>query len=446
MGDRRFRNLNITIVFLSLICIGTIVWGVISYAGSRPAVVSAPLLSNVFLPDSAKNGSIRYYNGNTFLQYNLATQKLISLVPDTAFHIENIKNIFWLENGAVFNTSSIPAWSPLFSPFNTVINPPIDPAIADIADSDTVGDDEVYWFVSFKDGSIKPIAYPIPSNISQFAQYTTDNTLLFWDIHAGYSTIDGNGVVQPGIIGADGGTLNPQTSFVLFIDRSYVYYLHTEDRAVSLNKIDRATHTRTIIKSNIFTLAKTQLSMQAIPVDDSHVLITSPEETVTNRTLILLNLLNGQQDVLAHSFSTPLIPGAAITAVDGTRVYFYQLIDGKLVLKRHIDDTSSRPVAAWCEATRCYYNDTSGQLRIASDDEAGIPNSTPSPALEKIITSDQFSLSRNITSPYNNEYLVTFDTGTPQDVYKTLRVAIEQKNINPDLFTFILNPGRGVQY
>jgi hypothetical protein len=420
------RLLNLSIVIGVGVCV--VLAGILAWLSFEPkSAISQPLVYNAFFPDEIKNDSFRYYNGNSLYKYDIRSATSTPLLSDKYYLLENISSLYWLENAVVFTISEATDWS-TFNSFDIIEGP-----------------DSVVWYMSLSDGAVKQLSIDIEASNLGNSVFNTPSGLIVL-ANDKIDIIDKNGEVSALF---NDSSLNAQTvlTIVDYTEKSLLYVSKINDN-YALYKYDSTSQKNELIADGLvsnpeiaenFTIYK---SGESIVYTDT---VETSDETAQN--IVRYDMKTKQRSILLSDF-IGLVEQSAVTQTNIDTISIYNDVDGSLAKVHAVDDFASQPLHTSCVAEVCYMFQRGGIVRAIAKNENDITFIKPGyhDPLEKVIKSDTLSVTRNILSFSDNEYSVAIADGQLQQRYKELIDLVVEAKQNPAAFTFVITPGRAVEY
>lgn len=433
LGNRSTLD-KILIASVSLVVLALIILGATTLL-QPVTTTSQPILYNAFFPDTVTNGSFRYYNGNSFIKYDIASGKTSDLVPSLRLPIENLTAVYWLPDAVVFTARVIPVWSPLYDSYQKQTE-------------GTDGSRSVYWYMPFASGIPEVFLTTSSRPNSPFTQVGADR-LLYYDRLSLRTLESGKKVTQLYKVGdsLDQGYIEP-----LFVDTSSVYYLFYTDKNVDVMQYKTIEKKVSKIESAIAAEKAPIPNIRALMVDPSHlVLLDKSTDDPSKYALIDIDLATHVRRSLIMPFGGSLTKTAnSISAIftAKSRLQFLNVENNKLSLVAQIDDNYSMPYQAQCSEDHCYYFEDGGVVRLVTDNSKMIQAIKPGThdAIESKISIQNGSLKRAVLSFQDNSYILTTTEGDLSQSYLQVKELIRQKGYDPNQITIILSPGMAVNF
>lgn len=394
---------------------------------------SQPLVYNAFFPDTIKDNAMRYYNGNTFVRYDLNSGKTTDLAPALTRPIENLTEVYWLPDAVVFTARTVPTWSPLYASFQSV------------PDRTREGL-TVYWYLPFASPTPEILfvaTTPPPSPITPVG-----DKLLYYE-KLSLKTIGAGKQITatPKLADSMEGYVEP-----LFIDDTAAYYLLYTNKNADLLRYDLKDRKNQMIEKSLAAVREPLPILRTYMGDARHlVYFDRSGDDETKHALKSIDLTTHKRTTHIQPFGGSLTKyGNTLSAVYTAKsnLLFYTIKDGQLSQTAKIDDDYSIPYQAQCQASECYYFEGGGVIRLVSNDRDKLSAAKAGyyDALEDKIKSDNFSLSRSVMSFQDNSYTLTMLDGKLEDRYRQAREAVRAGGRDPLQATFIVTPGRFVEY
>ena len=420
------RLLNLSIVIGVAVCV--VLAGILAWLSFEPkSAVSQPLVYNAFFPDEIKNDSFRYYNGNSLYKYDIRTATSTPLLKDKYRLLENVSSLHWLDNGVVFTISEATPWSTL-NQFDIIEGP-----------------ESVVWYLSFSDGSVKQLNLDIEASDLEKLQFKVPDGLIVL-ANDNIVIIDNNGGVSPLY---EDNSLNAQTvlTIVEYTKDSLLYVARVND-GYSLYKYDSTTQTKELIAEELVSDPEVSEDFVIYKSGESVVYTDFIDESgEVTKNIVRYDMGSKKRSTLLSDF-IGLVEQSAVTKTGKNTISIYNGVDGSLPKVHTFEDFASQPLHTSCVAEICYMFQRGGIVRAVAKNASDIAFIKPGyhDPLEKVIKSDTLSVSRNILSFSDNEYSVAIADGQLQQRYKELIDAVVAAKQNPADFTFVITPGRAVEY
>lgn len=400
---------------------------------SRVSNVSHSVLRNAFYPN-VKDGLIRYYNGDTFVSLDVKSNAIKPLTTVRGF--TDVTRVDWVDNGVVFSVSTAPEWHPVSKQYT---------ANSERYDGDDIpnsyqDDQELvnyHWYLSFTDSSVKLLSVGV-DNALLFATPTQDGGLLYRD-YPYYALLNHDGSVTKNIASIP--DENNERRVITASKDSYVY-AHENGSKVSISKYDFASKKDTVLVDSLYASSNRSLYDQVGMINNT-VYYLEPTGKGSVSSIHRLDLNSKKSTKIIGSFQGVFrqqqnVLTATHIGNDYTKLYILNdLPRSKTIDNSHIQPSVILPVFG-----DIYFATINGYV-------VKVAGSTPERkdiALEKKVTSNDFSLTRNIESVNDNSYTVTFVDGVLSERMQQVYAAVEAAGYNPYEFSFNANPGPLVRY
>lgn len=416
---------KILYVILSLSLVSMIASGIYAFTShiqSGATSTTKTLRYNVYNP-SPKDDSVRYYTGNTFISYN---PKDGSSKPLTSYrYIPDIQTIYWLNDGVIFS----------FENYST----PNELQKALTASRQNIFEDQnnlgiSFWHLSFKDNSLRHLALDQRPD-KPFAVYGSLG-VLYRETETSYSLISHDGQIKQSIIS----NLPAEAQLIGFNDSDY-YYLESVAERIAVKK-GRLNSTSTVRITNDLYAEPGHTPLEPVAMDNSSIYYTA------NNQLMAFNTSSGERSSLGEFGNGRIVQYSSGQIVahssNGAVISIHNLADGKISASHTFQHAGHiNPVRAFGISGVYMVNGLNGELVGSS---SNIEALTAYPAgyhdpLEKAVSSQKIALKRAIESGRDNEYVVTYISGSSNQQMTDLYQQINSLNIDPYQLTFILNPG-----
>lgn len=412
-------------IICGLVFVGSALYFFINVTRNPLASVSKPLGYNVFFPiqDKQDASTIKYYTGNTFASLDTRTGLTKPLTPHLA--IPNVTQVYWLDQAVVFNSSGPGLVSDLTSPQQTIIDQRV--AAGDPIDYST----NLYWYLSFTDNILRPLRAGSVSP-SLFGVTTDNGGFLFQKDSITYSLLKPGGQVTEDYL-----TL-PLDSRVISFSGSVVTYIQNKD-----NKLELYTKTFSQDAKHIKTLDTGPEPSLYLPLG------------VLPNALLYTKQMNGAAELLRDGTNTQVVAPDFSGNIYQHPQYVSTVNVGKDVLSFTVFTTSGSqtskallPYSSPAKVMRLdelnlLYSDLSGKLYEVSTNLPAVKAASNAP-LEEVVTGDgKTRLTRTIESQSDNDYSITYLNSDYQTAMKTIYSQLSSKGIDPNRYSFSLNPGSG---
>jgi hypothetical protein len=338
-----------------------------------------------------------------------------------------VTSLYWLENAVVFTISEATDWS-TFNSFDIIEGP-----------------DSVVWYMSLSDGAVKQLSIDIEaSNFSDSVLETPDGLVVA--ANDAINIIDKNGKVSPLFKDSD---LSGETVLTIldYSNNSLLYMTPVNDN-YALYRYDATSNKKELVVDSLVTNPESIESFTIHKSGNSIVytdFIGEPDGVTQN--VVRYDMKNKRKSTIISNFSG-IIEQSAITKTSIDTISVYTDVDGSLSKLHTIDDYASQPVHTYCENEVCYMFLRGGTVRAVAKNSNDISYIKPGyhGPLENVIKSETSYVTRNILSYSDNEYSVAIADGQLQQRYKELIDAVVAAKQNPADFTFVITPGRAVEY
>lgn len=416
---------KILYILLSVSLISMIASGVYAFTShikTGATSTTKTLRYNVYSP-SPKDDSIRYYTGNTFISYN---PKDGSSKPLTNYrYIPDIQTIYWLNDGVIFS----------FENYST----PNELQKALTASRQNIFNDQnnlgiSFWHLSFKDNSLKHLALDQRPD-KPFAVYGSGG-VIYRETETSYSLVSHDGQIKQSVIN----NLPAEAQLIGFNESDY-YYLESVAERIAVKK-GRLNSTSTARVTNDLYSGPDHTALEPVAMDNSSIYYFA------DNRLMAFNISSGERTALGELNNGRIIKYSSgqISAFssNGAVISINSLIDGKVSSSQTFQHAGHiNPVMAFSSDEVFYVNSLNGELVASSsnvDKLKSYKNGYHDP-LEKAVTSQKFALKRAIEAGRDNEYVVTYISGTSSQLLSDLYQQINASGIDPYQLTFSLNPG-----
>ncbi len=409
---------------------------------------SQPVAYNAYFVHQSSPTTMRYYNGNTFLSYDTSSHTTTPLTTiDLPFG--ELGAVYWLRDGVVFNQSTINPWNPHYRAMQDIITAEqLAARAAEESDDVAVSPDNVYWYLSFANNSIKPISQYHFQDRAAFTP-TEDGGLVF---HEGdvYSYLAPDGNIRHDLFKLDQPKDIHAANRILYVSNTEVYYLYPGPSGIRLNKLDRVSGTNSTVIPKVFQAEGTSILSPAYMTEPGHLVIVDGGVGSVTGQVISISLTNPvQRTLLVDNFSGTVSQNtSSLTAIHtgATRLYVTLIEQGAIRRQILLYDALSRPQNLLC-ATTCWYSEADGILRAVAQNDQDFQGLAYAPhdPLEKQNFAADISITRQVASFRDNQYDVTYLTGQSAARYRGLITTLRQGKLDPYAYTFVMNPGRWVE-
>lgn len=409
--------------------------------------VSAPFSKNMRFASKLSDTEVRYYNGNSFIAVNPTSGKTQLLSQYQM--IPGVTQIFWLESGVVFATTEVGTFSDL--------RPAMEQSLVNDPES-RIGAVPTYWHLSFTNGKIKPISTNVVQPES-FGVVASNGAFVFKDGSGGsYSILQKDGQILYGAINVE-----EDSRPVYATENSLIYAEQTSEisnqqdskSTVALKRIDFFKEDGVTITDNLFKDGISNISSRIGVLDETHYLIDHVTNTkkIGGNDLYLYDTKTGKRKKVIKEFEGLIgQSGSGVYAIKQGRSFstIHNVTKDGVVQRQRISaDEHNTTVGALEYKDGFIVTFATGSARLVNKDKT-VTTSVKAAydgALEKEITNlpNGLSLDRNIESPYDTSYTLSF-SGKSRDALNALRVAILEKGYDPNQFTIALAPGRNAEF
>lgn len=447
MIDSRLITKMINYLLLASLFIALLASGLYFYSLQKmpKGSLSEPLSRNMLLAHRISDTEVWYYNGNTFVSINPKDQKTKYLSAHQM--IPGVNRAFWLKSGVVFATPEVGSFSDL--------KPVVNQALANDPDS-RFGAVPTYWYLSFKDSKITPLT----TNVTQaenFGVVATDGTFVFKDSDYSYSVLNDRGEILYGVV--DMGEVESKPLYATSDSLTYVTPGPTdedkEEKKVELKKAAFFKEEHETLTKDVFEDGLGTIFSQITAIDDTHYVIArASNDNRVGSDLYLYNVKTDKRKRIIRQFDGIVTKSSdgLIAVKQGRSINLIHRITKSGVESRlRIDkDDHTYISSVLLNGGGFIVVSSNGNAQVASKDKAhaeSIQKTAYDGSLEKEITNlpGRLSLDRNIESPYDTSYTLSF-SGKSRDALSTLRTAISSKGYDPNQFTITLVPGRNAEY
>lgn len=422
-NDQLQKPLRYAIIIAVFFALGGLIYAATTMIGNT-LNQSAPQAYNASLPDYT-DGSLRYYNGNTFVSYNQSSRNITALSAHKM--ITNVSSAVWGKNGVVFVVNQIDQTSDLWSLYSKIDN------------YTSVSPYSLVWYLSLKDNSLHLLAQNSYSD--SFAVAANNGSVLYRLTPTSYGLIDTDGNITQTYVAI------PENSRVLRVTDNSVFTATVIDKT-KLN-IGRVT----LSDNSTQSLGDLTSNSSGLSLLDST--ITMPSDTivygVTSSKLVAFDLNTKKTKVLLQGFSGKLYSTHNQTYAIALRKtnYLISVIDGMSITKTYRVDngqTIAQNVFETAPDNFIIFSATQ-RMFVVSKNTSNLPKAF-SDALDKRVSDlpTSMSLSRQILNPSDNAYLVTIYSGNISKNLDQLWDAIKKAGLNPNEFTFSIQVGPDASY
>lgn len=425
------KLLRYTLWFSVVIFIVSAAYGIFITLNNPSAQMSDPVRYNVFSPSSSGD-TIRYYNGNTFVSYDTRSGLTKPLTKRNI--LTGAKNIYWLPNGVVFQSSAVETYSSLYEDFITFSKTSDDAFYEAPSDGSTL-----YWYLSFSDDSISVIS----NDAGNYALFgvVTNNQMVFRINQRSFGWISSDGKVH---------RENPITFEsdddvrMIGVDGDEYYYAINTDESVVIHRGSFSTKKDEVVIGDVF---KSSGHTVFEPIQYS----TNTIYYTLSNTLYGYNIKDKQTRTILKPFygeidTTNANPTGYSTGKDNIKMI--TLENDNIKNQFVVSLPHSSPQSFLAVNNTFWYIDLSGIMSQVSYDKTVTANTKTGyhDPLEEKLSSDSLSVDRDIMSGYDNQYVLTFLEGDPRDVFQSTVNSIKDLGIDPYQITLLLNPGPRVVY
>ena len=425
------KLIKISLWLVVVIFLSSLVYAVFTLQNNQRAYLSKPVRYNVFSPTVFDN-TIRYYNGNTFVYYDIASGETKPLTKRDI--LPNLKNIYWLPHGVVFQSSAIEKYSSLFDDFTKFTQLSSDAFYESPSDGSTL-----YWYLSFTDDSASVISDD-NGNVSLFGAVTNDQ-MIFRFNQRNFGRISSDGKINKEL-----SVIFPDESEIrmIGIEGETYYYVDKINDAITVHKGSITTKSDEVIIDNLFQTPGHSV-FEPIYYHDKAIYYTN------NDALSSYNVTTKEKRTITQPFygsinttNTP-ITGYS-TGKSAIKLFVYD--KDKIKSQWSASLPHSSPRAFLAINNTYWYIDLFGRMYQVSPDLSVLSNTKPGyhEALEKKLNTESLAVDREIMSGHDNQYTLTFLEGNPRTIYKETYDMIKKEGVDPYQITLILNPGPRVVY
>lgn len=430
------RILNIALIGLATLTAILSFFTVRELFFAKTTNISSPALHNVYLPDKSSSSTFRYYNGNTFVQYD-SEQDIIE--PLTALaSLYDVNMAYWYRGGVVFSANSISETSDLAKPFEAFtrnLN-----SLGSVAGAEAYPTELVFWNLSFKDNKLTPLGPFTENELNTTA--TTDGGLLF-DYIDSFTKINPDGTIQSPYTPLFG---KEDMQLMRATENSVFYIAQTDDR-VSLERYDIKNEKTTIVLENIYKETGHTIEEPVYMLDDTSVYLL--EESGISGGIGLSDVI--RKDI--QKGSTHRILGDVqgfFDRISAEELVFIHLGQSVIEISHlsatgrvktsNLTSTTNLIIKSFTSGNDLVYVESNGQLYGLTDKNGRLKAGTKE-ALETGYKSPNSALTRNLFNRNNNSYTLTVAHGSVKAELENVFSYIRSKQLNPYEFTIMTTRG-----
>lgn len=446
MNNSQIITKLINYTLLASLLIFVLSFGVYFYSLQKTpkGSLSEPFSRNMFLAHRVSDTEIWYHNGNTFVSINPKSQETKYL---SAHHmIPGVTQAFWLKGGVVFATQEAGSFSDL--------QPTIDQILVNDPDS-RIGAVPTYWYLSFKDSRIKALT----TNVTQpenFGVIATDGTFIFKDSDYSYSVLKESGEIVYGVVDMEDtesrpiyGTADSLTYLTSSTSGNDSGKKKVAMRRVPFFKSDHETLSKDVFEDGVGT---TYSQISAIDATQ-YVIARAKNDDKVGSDLYLYDVKLNKRTRIIRQFDgvvTKSSDGVLATKQGRSVNTIHSITTDGVVTRLRVDKNEHNYVTgALKHGGGFIVINSNGGAQLANKDKSATQSVKAAfgGQLEKEITDlpGGLSLDRNIESPYDTSYTLSFE-GKSRDALNTLRTAISNKGYDPNQFIITLAPGRTAEF
>ena len=435
--ERFLLILNLAITGCILIIVALVVVFVVRSVSATTWHESKPVGYNVFSPDVSDGSIVRYYTGNTFASLDTATGKRTPLT--TLYTLPNVSNIHWMKDGVVFLSQTADDFTDLGKKAAEIQG--------NSAEVPFEKQQPTYWYLSFKDNSLKSIdtsAYDLPETTTLT---TKEGDFLFKTDDSHFARLSSDGTITYDVFDAPGDT-RP-----VYATSKELYYAQTDTstNATHLRKVEAGENkTSSLVYENLYKKGEGTITSAMASLDGSTFFYeyVTGEHTNSVRELALSNkhvsTLIGdfqgtirayQDEVSIVTLRNKTTDITTVPASGETRHIQFTAHDNRLSLvpSTHSLQQSILYTTSGGQATLIRANDTS-QPYVARND-----------ALEKKIpASGSYTLTRDLDDTSDTSYSLTMAQGYYVPIVQSFTEALEKQGVSPYEIKLTLSPGMRV--
>lgn len=443
MGERTLHKiLNIALITALVgVLAGTVA---LFYAKSQHATdtLSPPVVGNVVMADyRARDGQLRYYNGNTIMSLSLGDFGHKKLIAQSM--LLDVSSVHWLKDGAVINFSSMPQ--------SPKLKQQLEAAAKDAESKKRSADlsriQNLYWYLRFADSSITFVTYADDS--LAFSRSSDGSTLFFTDTPSDasrltfFSQITDDGTITRDIFAA------PKSQKTRLIDRrdNVLYFLSAGDNAISLRSYDARLNKDEQIIEKVYDDTERTIYADAYLVGDS--LVTTTNNPASNRLRIDKTSIHSKtrstirEVTINTGVSYEFGSGSLALREIGTGVTSFSLVDvasGRSSGRVTVGSQYRLSSVVRSGSTTLIVN----RPYILAATHSPISRIAPEQGIEKIFSSDASSLTRDIFSQSGdiNSYAMIVARGSLKAEYEKLSQQLSASDLSINDFTIRPELGR----
>jgi hypothetical protein len=423
-----------------VILVGSIAW--LSYQAfrvteeSQTSPLSGPLVRNAFYPSPDENGNLRYYNGDTFVFRDTATNTIKPLT--TVRGLTDLTRVSWVNEGVVFSVGAAAEWHPVWKQYDTYISQRDgDGEQFSYADDDTLAN--FHWYLSFKDNTLSLMSVGV-DNALLYGTITESGGYFFRDFPY-YSLLKPDGTIEKSIASLP--SEDNERRVIKVTEKEYFYVAEKGDAVVVMSH-DFATNKDTELVGSLYD-SKDQSLYEQVVMAGNIIYYLEPTGTGSVSSVHSLDITTKQKKKIIDNFQGVFrqISPSIITAVHigNEQTKLYTLND--LSMTKTVNNSHIKPAIVIPLGNDLYTITNNGYVYHIG---AGATVRSDIALEKKIDLGDDFELSRNIESMNDNSYTVTFATGKYTDRMNQVYKAVSDAGYNPFEFSFAPNPGPRVQY
>ncbi len=437
-NPRILKVINILLVIVSIAFIGSAIYAFTASLNNQITPVSKPLVYNMYYPSAQSDGTINYYNGDAFVNYNPTNRTFKQLGSQRL--ITNVNSAMWLKNGVVFTVGSIDPWHPLYNIFSDYINHSDSGAKMAYINTSTVNN--YYWYMSFKDSSVSIIGIS-QGNALLFATPTQEGGLLFQESPQSYSLISNDGDIKKSFV-----------SFSDNIDRKIIYasndhllYLEPDNDRVNLKRYTFDTADSETLTRDLYGDTSHSIYNPVATVDTGVYYLKKSGDT---SAISFYNTNDKTSREIIKPFTGVLskLSANTISAINVGKDYMklYDITGNNKPLTVNLPYSQPNIYIPVSGEGSPYYLTVEGHLSSLSTTPITANKLGVIKGIEKEIKNNTFALSRNIEGLNDNNYTVTLIDGTINDRMQQVYQSLRDKGYDPLEFSFSPNPGARVTY
>lgn len=417
------------------------------YSPERP---SEPIVRNMVMSDSQiRNGNVRYYNGNTFVELATDDHTLTPLTPSLRF-MTDIWSAHWLEGGVVVSFGSLP--------LDPSVSQHLSTEMSRIGESNRLVDplaiSNFYWYVNFSDNTISYLTYtdnPFDISISSDGQYVfftdtpsdTDMSLV----------MSGQVSSEKGIARGIYGVVESGPHRVIHRDKTTLYVLRQEtEDDIALVAYSLDDYSEKVVVDRVYQTPNHTIYEEAT-IHNGSLYVHERSTDDTERTIDKISLETGNRSTqLTYSAS----PDVRVTHVENSIFQIANAGANRLEVKHTNVDTDDERFsvvlpARYYEGTYLYDGEdifiaTRPDLRVMTTDTSSVEAAYSGP-LEDDYSSEHSALIRDIFNPQGDlsSYSFVVSSGNLADEYRKLERYVSEKGMSIHEFTFLPEIGRNAE-